>query len=83
MAADPSSANLTATFGANEWLIDEMRDAWRADPSSVTQQWRSFFEEEARANGSLAPSPATGASTPSPDANGNTPPPRHPQRQNR
>ena len=25
-----------AGFGANEWMVEEMREAWLADPSSVT-----------------------------------------------
>ena len=33
-----------AGFGANEWMVEEMRDAWQADPSSVSPQWRALFE---------------------------------------
>ncbi|GAA2179559.1 multifunctional oxoglutarate decarboxylase/oxoglutarate dehydrogenase thiamine pyrophosphate-binding subunit/dihydrolipoyllysine-residue succinyltransferase subunit [Brooklawnia cerclae] len=31
-------------FGANDWLIDEMRERYRQDPSSVDQVWVDFFE---------------------------------------
>ena len=36
-----------AGFGANEWMVEEMRDAWRLDPASVGPRWRSLFEAEA------------------------------------
>ena len=38
-----------AGFGANEWMVEEMRDAWRSDPASVGPRWRSLFEAEAAA----------------------------------
>ena len=34
----------TTGFGANEWMVEEMRAAWSADPASVSPQWREFFE---------------------------------------
>ncbi|MFT4216117.1 MAG: multifunctional oxoglutarate decarboxylase/oxoglutarate dehydrogenase thiamine pyrophosphate-binding subunit/dihydrolipoyllysine-residue succinyltransferase subunit [Micropruina sp.] len=52
--------NLTATnqqtdeFGANDWLIDEMYQAYRTDPDSVDPRWQQFFTERAAA-------PANGA----------------------
>lgn len=49
-------------FGANAWLIDEMREHYRIDPSSVGADWAAFFEREA---GNKAPSTPTGpAATP-------------------
>ncbi|AQP47239.1 alpha-ketoglutarate decarboxylase [Tessaracoccus aquimaris] len=33
-------------FGANSWLIDEMREAYEADPKSVDPSWREFFAAE-------------------------------------
>ncbi|MBB1513936.1 multifunctional oxoglutarate decarboxylase/oxoglutarate dehydrogenase thiamine pyrophosphate-binding subunit/dihydrolipoyllysine-residue succinyltransferase subunit [Tessaracoccus sp. MC1627] len=30
-------------FGANSWLIDEMREAYEADPHSVAAEWRELF----------------------------------------
>jgi len=32
-------------FGPNEWLVDEMYERWRVDPSSVDASWRAVFEE--------------------------------------
>ena len=33
--------------GANAWVIDEMRDLWAADPTSVDDSWRALFEGQA------------------------------------
>jgi 2-oxoglutarate dehydrogenase E1 component len=30
-------------FGANDWLIDEMREQFLADPASVDQAWAEYF----------------------------------------
>ncbi len=30
-------------FGANSWLIEEMREAWERDPASVDDSWQRFF----------------------------------------
>ena len=50
-----------ADFGANEWMVEEMRDAWLADPFSVTPQWRALFE----GSGASEPSePSEGAADP-------------------
>ena len=32
-------------FGANSWLVEEMFEQFRADPESVSQTWREFFED--------------------------------------
>ena len=40
--------------GPNAWLIDEMRDQWEADPSSVASEWRTMFETDP-GNGTTAP----------------------------
>ncbi|HEX2119474.1 MAG TPA: 2-oxo acid dehydrogenase subunit E2, partial [Acidimicrobiales bacterium] len=33
------------SFGPNAWLVDEMYEQYRADPSSVTESWRDFFAD--------------------------------------
>ena len=33
-------------FGANEWLVDDMRDQWRGNPVAVSESWRAYFETE-------------------------------------
>jgi len=32
-------------FGPNAWLVDDMYDRYRADPSSVSESWRDFFSD--------------------------------------
>src|SRR3954464_9090959 len=39
------------TFGPNAWLVDEMYEQYRADPSSVSESWRDFFADESDGNG--------------------------------
>ncbi|MHA6511670.1 multifunctional oxoglutarate decarboxylase/oxoglutarate dehydrogenase thiamine pyrophosphate-binding subunit/dihydrolipoyllysine-residue succinyltransferase subunit [Tessaracoccus sp. Z1128] len=52
-------------FGANSWLIDEMREAYEEDPQSVAEEWRELFATD---DAPAAPPPA---SAPEP-----TPPPQ-------
>ena len=49
----------TADFGANEWMVEEMREAWLADASSVSAPWRDFFEAAGTTGG--APREPSGA----------------------
>ena len=63
----PTQDQTSPGFGANEWMVEEMRAAWSADPSSVSPQWRELFETDPSA-GLRRPS-----SAPSNDfANGST-----------
>ena len=32
------------TLGPNAWLVDEMFEQFRSDPTSVSESWREFFE---------------------------------------
>src|SRR5947209_4636772 len=61
-----------ATLGPNEWLVDEMYDQYRQDPSSVSESWREFFADyHPNGNGTaLAPPAAAPAdvATPTPAA---------------
>ncbi|MBV8560273.1 MAG: multifunctional oxoglutarate decarboxylase/oxoglutarate dehydrogenase thiamine pyrophosphate-binding subunit/dihydrolipoyllysine-residue succinyltransferase subunit [Acidimicrobiia bacterium] len=43
------------TFGPNAWLVDEMYEQYRADPSSVSESWRDFFADERDGDGSQRP----------------------------
>lgn len=54
------SGSETTSFGANEWLIDEMRLQWRADPTSVAESWQEYFagENGAAPGQAAAPEPA-------------------------
>ena len=42
-----SSPESQDSFGANSWLIDEMREAYEADSASVDATWQEFFADEA------------------------------------
>ena len=53
----------TDDFGANDWLIEDMRERYRADPGSVPQQWAVFFQGE-DAEKSTSASPQSAAATP-------------------
>jgi 2-oxoglutarate decarboxylase len=33
------------TFGPNDWLVEDMYEQYRADPSSVSESWRDFFAD--------------------------------------
>ncbi|OLO62651.1 alpha-ketoglutarate decarboxylase [Actinomyces oris] len=54
----PTQDQISPGFGANEWMVEEMRAAWSADPSSVSPQWRELFETDPSV-GLHQPSPAT------------------------
>ncbi|MBK6886834.1 MAG: multifunctional oxoglutarate decarboxylase/oxoglutarate dehydrogenase thiamine pyrophosphate-binding subunit/dihydrolipoyllysine-residue succinyltransferase subunit [Tetrasphaera sp.] len=42
--ADPqSSGDLSATFGANDWLVDELYESYLADRDSVDPAWWDYF----------------------------------------
>ena len=43
-------------FGANEWLVDEMLDAYKKDPGSVSPEWAAFFAKS-NGNGVTAAAP--------------------------
>src|ERR1700685_3902061 len=32
-------------FGPNAWLVDDMYEEYRSDPSSVSESWREFFAD--------------------------------------
>ena len=46
----PDQARVTSppaggAFGPNAWLVDDMFEAYRNDPSSVSESWREFFAD--------------------------------------
>ena len=57
MAFPMSAPESNDEFGANSWLIDEMREAYQSDPQSVDASWRDFFAAEA-SQGSESPQQA-------------------------
>ena len=52
---EPSSTD----FGANEWLVEEMREQYDADPGSVDPAWVAYFEDGA--NGAARSTALSGA----------------------
>ncbi|MBV8387448.1 MAG: 2-oxo acid dehydrogenase subunit E2, partial [Acidimicrobiia bacterium] len=44
-------AEQDTSFGPNAWLVDEMYDQYRADPSSVSESWREFFSDDHTGDG--------------------------------
>ena len=53
-------------FGPNAWLVDDMYEQYRDDPSSVSESWREFFADYVPPGG---PSPVP-AVAPAPAGNG-------------
>ena len=37
-------SSTVSQFGQNQWLVDEMYQRFRKDPSSVDSSWHDFFE---------------------------------------
>ena len=67
MANPPSSDKTLADFGANEWLVEEMRERFDQDPDSVGPEWRSYFEHGVPgSNGTATHAPASSTSTAAP-----------------
>jgi 2-oxoglutarate dehydrogenase E1 component len=56
--SDQVGAEQPATFGANSWLVEEMYEQFRADPSSVSENWREFFDDYKSLAPQLAPAPS-------------------------
>ena len=49
-------ADRTQDFGANSWLVEEMYEQFRTDPTSVSEAWREFFSDyRSASNGASAP----------------------------
>jgi 2-oxoglutarate dehydrogenase E1 component len=45
----------TPDLGANDWLVEEMRERFNKDPQSVDPRWRDYFQQHPAAN---TPAPA-------------------------
>jgi len=67
-AGNPSSTIDLTDFGANSWLVDEMREAYLRDPESVDKKWWPLFnggatiaEPQAAAPVADTPAPSTGS----------------------
>ena len=54
----------TSDFGANEWLVEEMRERYDADPGSVDPGWADFFGGNGASAGNGAAGPGDRAGKP-------------------
>ena len=45
MASSHAIMSTNDDFGANNWLIEEMRERFQSDPESVPTTWREFFSK--------------------------------------
>ena len=43
-----------ASFGPNDWLVEEMYEQYRSDPASVSEGWQEFFADYRQENGATA-----------------------------
>jgi 2-oxoglutarate dehydrogenase E1 component len=56
-------AGSTGAFGPNAWLVEDMYDRYRTDPTSVSDSWREFFADYRPAGTPPATTTATTAVT--------------------
>ena len=71
VADDPPSS---PAIGPNAWLVDEMFEQYRADPSSVSPSWQEFFHDY-RPAGAPAPPAPTSTTAPAPASAASEAPP--------
>lgn len=74
-SSNTSSTAPSDDLGANEWLVEEMREQYAKDPSSVTPEWATYF------GSSTSPAPTAPVAAPTPaapaaPASPNTPAPK-------
>ncbi len=43
--ANDAIGEASGAYGANAWLVEEMYEAYLADPSSVSESWQEFFAD--------------------------------------
>ncbi len=58
----------SADFGANEWLVEEMYDQYKSDPSSVDPTWVTYFKAHDPGQGSTNGAPPAPAKQAEPAA---------------
>src|SRR5687767_11835026 len=63
-STDQSSAQPSADLGANEWLVEEMRERYDADPGSVGPEWARYFESNGSPAGQEVTTPTEPAAAP-------------------
>ncbi|EEI27431.1 multifunctional oxoglutarate decarboxylase/oxoglutarate dehydrogenase thiamine pyrophosphate-binding subunit/dihydrolipoyllysine-residue succinyltransferase subunit [Corynebacterium glucuronolyticum] len=53
----------TQDFGANQWLVDDMYQQYKKDPTSVDDEWKAYFEKGGNPSAGLTDSPSTPSTT--------------------
>ncbi|MFI6169967.1 multifunctional oxoglutarate decarboxylase/oxoglutarate dehydrogenase thiamine pyrophosphate-binding subunit/dihydrolipoyllysine-residue succinyltransferase subunit [Nocardia sp. NPDC051052] len=72
MRRTPAVSSSTSQFGQNQWLVDEMYQKFKQDPSSVDESWHEFLADYTpettgdSGNSSAAPAAPAQAPTPAP-----------------
>ncbi|WP_225725018.1 MULTISPECIES: multifunctional oxoglutarate decarboxylase/oxoglutarate dehydrogenase thiamine pyrophosphate-binding subunit/dihydrolipoyllysine-residue succinyltransferase subunit [unclassified Nocardia] len=72
MRRTPAVSSSTSQFGQNQWLVDEMYQKFKQDPSSVDESWHEFLADytpEATSdsgNSQIAPAATAQVATPAP-----------------
>jgi 2-oxoglutarate dehydrogenase E1 component len=57
-------ADRTQDFGANSWLVEEMYEQFRTDPTSVSEAWREFFSDYRSATNGVSTPASVAAAIP-------------------
>nr|WP_167465015.1 multifunctional oxoglutarate decarboxylase/oxoglutarate dehydrogenase thiamine pyrophosphate-binding subunit/dihydrolipoyllysine-residue succinyltransferase subunit [Nocardia brasiliensis] len=70
MRRTPAVSSSTSQFGQNQWLVDEMYQKFKQDPSSVDESWHEFLAdytpEATGDSGNSQAAPAAPAQAPTP-----------------
>ncbi|MET8424183.1 multifunctional oxoglutarate decarboxylase/oxoglutarate dehydrogenase thiamine pyrophosphate-binding subunit/dihydrolipoyllysine-residue succinyltransferase subunit [Nocardia sp. NPDC004860] len=77
MRRTPAVSSSTDQFGQNQWLVDEMYQKYKQDPSSVDESWHEFLADytpentaeignNSQAAAAVAPAPAAVPTAPGP-----------------
>ncbi|MDN5744905.1 MAG: multifunctional oxoglutarate decarboxylase/oxoglutarate dehydrogenase thiamine pyrophosphate-binding subunit/dihydrolipoyllysine-residue succinyltransferase subunit [Nocardioidaceae bacterium] len=53
-SSDQSEGTISEDFGANDWLVEEMKEKFEADPNSVDPEWARFFKAHNGQSSSVA-----------------------------
>ena len=77
MADQQQSDAAPPVLGPNAWLVEEMYEQFRADPTSVSENWRDFFEDY-RSSRPEAPAAAAPSAASAPPASAPPVPPSAP-----
>ncbi len=61
MSQQPQVGDPLDVFGANQWLVDEQRERYLRDPSSVSPEWRRLFGTDTDGTGNGTPGSGNGS----------------------